>query len=556
MACSWRVGFSPRESSDSQSIGFGVIVPALITILFPVLCMSAAHNQTHPRFQTSDRCLACHNGLSTPTGEDVSIGVAWRASIMANSSRDPYWRASVRRESIDHPEVQSAIEDECSICHMPITRYNAKLAGKPGQVFSHLPFSADSKHGREAQDGVSCSVCHQIGKEKLGTRESFNGGFVVDAPAAKAQHPEYGPFQIEKGQQRIMQSSSDGFVPTDDQHIRDSEVCATCHTLFTEARGPGGKVIGELPEQMPYLEWLHSDYKQKQSCQHCHMPEVKEPTPITKVLGVPREGMHRHTFIAANFFMLQMLNRYRDDLEVTALPQELTAAAHNTAEFLQTQSARIKIDRVEFASGRLAISVSVENLGGHKLPTAYPSRRAWLHVLVRDRNGRAVFESGKLNPDGSIQGNDNDVDSNRFEPHYTQIDRNDQVQIYETIMKDPAGHVTTGLLTAISYVKDNRLLPHGFDKQTAGKNIAVLGEAFNDPDFTAVADRIRYSVNASNAAGPFKIDVELWYQPIGYRWANNLKSYHPADEPTRFNAYYDAMGGATAVVLASASATE
>jgi hypothetical protein len=138
---------------------------------------------------------------------------------MANSSRDPYWQASVRRESIDHPESQAAIEDECSVCHMPIKRYEAKLRGKKGEIFSHLPFDTDQKSGRPAKDGVSCSVCHQIGKEKLGTRESFNGGFVVDAPAVKNQHPEYGPFQIEKGQKHIMQTSSDGFLPTDESHI-------------------------------------------------------------------------------------------------------------------------------------------------------------------------------------------------------------------------------------------------------------------------------------------------------------------------------------------------
>jgi len=42
-------------------------------------------------FQTSDRCMACHNSLVTPSGEDVSIGMAWRGTMMANSSRDPYW---------------------------------------------------------------------------------------------------------------------------------------------------------------------------------------------------------------------------------------------------------------------------------------------------------------------------------------------------------------------------------------------------------------------------------------------------------------------------------
>jgi len=62
-----------------------------------VAMRSYGQNQPQPEFHTSDRCLACHNGLRTPAGEDVSIGFAWRSSIMGNSSRDPYWQASVRR---------------------------------------------------------------------------------------------------------------------------------------------------------------------------------------------------------------------------------------------------------------------------------------------------------------------------------------------------------------------------------------------------------------------------------------------------------------------------
>src|SRR5688500_7502436 len=63
-------------------------------------------------FATSDNCLACHNGLIAGDGEDVSIGVAWRASMMANSARDPYWQASVRRETLDHAKHADAIQDE------------------------------------------------------------------------------------------------------------------------------------------------------------------------------------------------------------------------------------------------------------------------------------------------------------------------------------------------------------------------------------------------------------------------------------------------------------
>src|SRR6188472_3945142 len=108
-------------------------------------------------FQTSDRCLACHNGLSTSAGEDISIGLSWRPTMMANSARDPYWQAGVRRESIDHPESKAAIEDECSICHMPMARYQSKYEGKEGEVFSHLVKGSDEPIDRMARDGVSCS---------------------------------------------------------------------------------------------------------------------------------------------------------------------------------------------------------------------------------------------------------------------------------------------------------------------------------------------------------------------------------------------------------------
>src|SRR5438094_1214035 len=308
----------------------GVIIAA------PTLMSGAQHPALDRKFQTSDRCLACHNGMVTSSGQDVSIGLDWRSGMMANSSRDPHWQGSVRRESIDHPESRADIEDICSTCHMPMSHYEAKWQGRKAEVFSFLPFEADPKKSASAEAGVSCSVCHQISREKLGTRDSFNGGFVIEAPTSPGTHPEYGPFAIQPGQQRIMQTSTGGFHPTEAaEHIRDSALCGTCHTLITETLGSGS-----FPEQMPYLEWLHSDYPNKSTCQSCHMPEVHEAVPVTAVLGVPRTGVHLHVFVAANFFMQGMLNRYRQDLDVVALPEELTAASERTVAFLQSESAR------------------------------------------------------------------------------------------------------------------------------------------------------------------------------------------------------------------------
>ena len=529
-------------------------LPLALALSVAAIAFAADRKPPVPQFHTSDRCVACHNGLLTASGEDVSIGYDWRASMMANSSRDPYWHASVRRETIDHKESAAAIEDECAVCHMPIPRYEAKLRGEQGRVFAHLPFAADADEGRQAADGVSCAVCHQISTDRLGTRESFNGGFIVETPAAPDARPEYGPFEVEPGHRRIMLSSSEGYRPTQSPHIRESEICATCHTLLTQALGPDGKVVGSLPEQVPYQEWLHSDYKGTQSCQSCHMPEVDEPAPATRVFGAMREGVRRHSFVAANFFMLRMLNRYRDALDVAALPHELGAGADRTIDYLQSRAAALRIVSATVAGDQLRTAVAVENLGGHKLPTAYPARRAWLHLVVRDGNGGVVFESGALNPDGSIKGNDNDADASKFEPHYSEIVSPDQVQIYESILGDASGGVTTGLLLGVKYLKDNRLLPHGFDKKTAEADVAVPGGADEDPDFTAAGDRVGYAVPVTGASGPFTVSAELLYQPIGFRWANNLKRYDAA-EPRRFTSYYDSMSAASATVLARASAT-
>src|SRR6188768_296264 len=159
-------------------------------------------------FTHSDNCLACHNTLMSPSGEDVSIGATWRSTMMANSARDPYWQASVRRETIDHAKRSADIQNECAACHMPMAQKIAHAAGGKGEVFAHLPVAGPDGSALErlASDGISCTVCHQIAPDKLGTRESFNANFVVAPPRPDGRRRAFGPFEVDAGRRRLMHS--------------------------------------------------------------------------------------------------------------------------------------------------------------------------------------------------------------------------------------------------------------------------------------------------------------------------------------------------------------
>jgi hypothetical protein len=518
-----------------------------LSLLALILGAASAGAQVPNLFVTSESCMACHNGLVTPAGEDFSIGVGWRGSMMANSARDPYWQASVRRETLVHPTASAAIQNECSACHMPMMRFQANAKGRQAEVFSHLPLS----HGDPlAADGVSCTVCHQIGERGLGERSSFTAGFELDTTTPEGERNIFGPYDIDAGRTNLMRSAS-RYLPAQGKHVQSSELCATCHTLITHTLSADGEVLGDFPEQVPYLEWRHSAFAGVRSCQSCHMPVVEGETAISSVLGVPREAVSRHVFRGGNILMPRILNARRQELSVAALPQELQTTVQQTEKNLQTAAATVSLVNARADEGVLRTEVVITNLAGHKLPSAYPSRRVWLHFTVWDAVGKKVFESGGLSPDGSIRGNANDADGTRFEPHHLEIDHPEQVQIYEAVMGDPDGAVTTVLLSAITYLKDNRLLPEGFDKAIADEDVAVHGRAGEDRDFVGGRDRVRYVVDVAQAEGPFIVDVELVYQPVGYRWAHNLGD-HEAEEIERFITYYEEAADRSAVVLVNA----
>jgi hypothetical protein len=319
--------------------------------------------------------------------------------------------------------------------------------------------------------------------------------------------------------------------------------------IYTPILDRSGGTVGEFPQQASYLEWFYSDYRSTRSCQGCHMPAADGGVNVASSSTDLRSPFLLHTFSGGNAYLLGMLQTFGDELGVTASGELLQAARERSLGLLQQQTAALSLENVGVTGVQLGANVVVTNKAGHKFPTGFPSRRAWIHLSVKDSAGNVVFESGAVQPDGSIVGDDNDIDPSLSEPHYTVISRPDQVEIYETILKDTAGRVTSGLNQAAGYVKDNRILPSGFDKGAPYQDVAVWGGARDDPLFLGGSDRVQVLVNLGQAPGPYTLTVELLYQAIGYRWAESLRAVQ-GPEVQRFLGFYDTTPN-TPIVVAS-----
>lgn len=498
-------------------------------------------------FLAADKCSACHNKLSDASGADISYQTLWSESVHAQASVDPYYLATVGHEVELFPDVAADIENTCATCHLAMARGTAEANGD-STAFLGEDWT-DAGHPLHAlyKDGVSCLVCHQVTAEGLGTDASVSGGFKIDT-AKTGLRTLYGPFGLSDAMQKPMRTSIK-FTAEQTGHMAKADLCAVCHTLYTTPIAESGEALDQkFPEQVPVLEWQQSSFAAEQSCQSCHMPKAEGSAKISSLAAERRTGVNRHVFVGGNAFLLNLAKSAGGSGSGDSAA--LDVGIQRTTEFLQTQTASLEVSAIP-ADDKFAVSVRVNNLAGHKLPTSFPSRRVWLHVTATDSAGNVVFESGAWEANGSIVGNDNDADDTRFEPHYTTITSADQVQIYEAILGDSKGDVTTGVIAATSYLKDNRLLPAGFDKTKALADTAVAGGALGDSDFAGGGDALVYEFPLTASSGRMTVKVELVYQSIGFRWLENLRSSKTAERDTLFDAADKTVNAP--VVLASQS---
>lgn len=551
--CPLQLGGRSFAPMSLESSAMYIRVPAVLAVVGIAVC-SLADGEVVPvwdhrakHFTTSEACALCHlaapgaTAMKDKDGEDVSPYYTWQATMMANSFRDPYFRAQLQKET---EAAGEQVQELCLRCHTPMVHHEAVLNGKAPP---RLAVAVDDEDAA-ADDGVSCTVCHMISTDGLGTMGSFSG-----RPKFNDDRTIFGPF--EDVLTRPMQGQVN-YTPKQGDHIRTAGLCATCHTLFTEHHGTS------FPEQTPYLEWRNSEFnneregadpKKTRTCQQCHMPEL----PRTRLARSPngfdfripeREGYRSHAFVGGNAFMLDMLREHRDDLYVEAENEQLLNMAAATRAQLANKTARMTISKPIEKNGVLAFDVDIANLTGHKFPTGYPARRAWLKVEVLVA-GKVVFVSGAFDDQGRIVG----VEHEMRVPHVQTIEKPSDVVIYEMIANGPDGQPTTYLTKMVERRKDTRLLPRGFDMRGPHiKDIAPVG-VDGDEDFQAGGDRVACRIPLpAEATGDWEVRATLHYQSVPPVWVDALREV-AAEEAVRFVAYYDAATK-TPEIAATASA--
>jgi hypothetical protein len=489
-----------------------------------------------PSFTSVAPCARCHGpaekAMRDAQGRDISPVTDSVATVMAMSARDPYYLAAFRRELLANPGAAAAITATCIRCHAPVGFHE-----DPRLTLDDLEHGK-SKAAALGREGTGCAGCHAQPPEGLGTEGSFTGRAEL-----RKDRVAFGALARPEKEAMVTMVRT---TPMRSDHVSESRLCAGCHTVLVHALDGKGEPKGdEVPEQATYLEWRNSDFQNEQSpegprartCQGCHQPIEPGLTTqfSTRPVDAPtRTAYERHTLYGGNAYLLDRLAAKTPWLNAMATAEQLRDAAHGTRKNLAT-AARLEVSKV--SSSATARRITVINETGHKLPSGYPTRRMWLHVVGRARDGKVIFESGAVDKRGAlVDGKGRRLDGpGVILPHLDEVARDDQVAVWEAVPVDSSGARTHLLLGTARFAKDDRILPHGWraDHPDAARTrpIGTTG------DTTFVAGRDGVTVRFPE--GTVTVEVELLYQPIP---PETIESYRPTDSPeaARFLDIFDA----------------
>ncbi len=522
---------------------------------------------------------------------NLSVYGEWRASPMGMAGRDPIFYAQLESELNTYPEKAGDIQNICLSCHGALgQRQFVAEKGASAQFKLNTLFKTegeDAHFGALARDGISCMVCHQMDPATVSAKD--HTGKFMRGPAnviygSSPPDSENGPIRTWPMQHAL------GLTPVYDSYLNKGEACAVCHTIVLPVETPGGgATLGKAHEQETFLEWYYSGYQtsnpafapasdQAQTCQDCHMNATFQgngqrvnfkvanvenaswPIPKAQNLAAeqditvpPRPEAGRHTLFGMNLFVLTLYDQFRslfgllpDSNPPGGTTDSFKFALDNGDWQVRNATADVKIIEVKRDGAYLNATVRITNKAGHRLPSGVGFRRAWIEFSVTDREGKLLWASGHtdangvlVQPDGKPLASEFTDDYRKLQPHWKEITRQDQVQIYEEryayVAADGSRILNTSFLGINEVVKDNRLLPRGYHYdyllQRAGKgedgekyssllpssNVPKVKGSLDprdDPDYTngSGTDTLTYRIPVAAIRGATAVQAQLNYQ--------------------------------------------
>ncbi|MGH2508526.1 MAG: hypothetical protein ACRDHZ_14175, partial [Ktedonobacteraceae bacterium] len=462
-------------------------------------------------------------------------------------------------------------------CHgvMGQRQFHLDKGNGPFTLFTRAQLNnPNSRYAALARDGISCAVCHHMADQNLGDPSTYTGHFIL-GPANEV----YGPYpsgdsDVKVGDNVIRRPmiNSVGILPVFGAQVGEAELCASCHTIVLPVYDARGQQVIEdgVPktefEQTTYLEWLNSSFASRnQTCQNCHMPDtfkgaplqfqianIEDSTfPVVPEIGPPtslpadqsilqeRTFYARHQLLGINVFALEMFDQFRTDLGLYQqdglLPPDLQPvvfaqknAVDGAVYQAQTSTAQVSFDSVTKSAAQLQADVRIQNLAGHKFPSGVSFRRAFLDFQVLDAQGNILWESGGTNADGVITDTAGDPltteffssSQQSFQPHFwtgNPITSDQQVEIYEEMVRDPQGELTTSFLSLDNKVKDNRIQPQGWSSSGPDADTTAPEGTAADPSYQngCGCSVVRYQLPLTGTlANAAMVQATLYYQSI------------------------------------------
>lgn len=358
----WRVLHVPLALAIAPLLVVHVVGAFRVTSrLMP---MGKAPSQDLSGFVRAKDCRGCHRRIYDQ----------WKDSMHAHAMTSPVM--IVQTNQVIREELASADSPDpklvCVNCHGPVG------VALTNHEQATLPLERDGFQKSLLNEGISCTVCHQLvsdeSKPGRAGLSSFQQGYdpVGDTYYGTLRDPVGNSYH------------KSGVAPL----MKDPEtLCVNCHNVVYDLNGDGkiekgvDLVLQETTEE--YFDYKNAGGATK--CIDCHMPANKRGRVAERALlffeqdGVAPQRVSRdHSFVAVDYPL---------DAVADADPHRA-----RRRELLQ----RAAVIDLSVENNQLTVEIT-NNGTGHNLPTGFAfTRQIWLEVKLSDGGGELLFSSGVL----------------------------------------------------------------------------------------------------------------------------------------------------------------